>query len=106
MQTDYILEGAGYNGVDPEMLAAHDLAFYEIMYDGGEYGEWGGKGGKLIDMLYQTCRPELLELEKAAREDKTDAGRNVLEFLHVVRHCILTWIVRLWTLNPATARSM
>ena len=104
MQTDYMLEGANYDGVEPEQLAAHDCVFYEYMWSGGDQGVFGGNGAALIDMLYRERRSELLELEAKARElaaqerklprsGERRPGEAVLEFLTFVRHAILVWIV-------------
>ena len=102
-QTDYMLAGAGYDGTDPEVQAAHDRIFYKYMWSGGDAGVFGGDGGALVDALYRAHRPEMLELEKRARDlaasERTlppsapRPGESVLDFLHVVRHCILVWIV-------------
>ena len=50
-------------------------------------------GEILVTLLYQAWRPELLDLEKAAAADKTTAGERMRTWLHMVRHCILAWIV-------------
>ena len=103
MQTDYMLAGAEYDGTDPEMLAAHDRVFYEYMWSGGDDGVFAGKAGALVDALYRDRRPEILELEKQAQARKASErslpssaeppGTRILEFLHVMRHCIFVWIV-------------
>jgi hypothetical protein len=90
METSYMLEGAGYNGIDPEIIAAHDIVFYAYMWSGGDDDEFAGKGGALIDIL-RSRRPEMLALEEKAKADSTDAGKRVLQLLHFGRHCILLW---------------
>jgi hypothetical protein len=50
-------------------------------------------GEILVTILYQKWRPELLVLERAASADTTSAGERMRTWLHMVRHCILAWIV-------------
>ena len=50
-------------------------------------------GEILVTLLYQAWRPELLDLERDAKADKTTAGERMRTWLHMVRHCILAWIV-------------
>ena len=80
----WVLGGAGYSR-DPEELAAHVKGLYLIMdLPVGEI---------LVTLLYERWRPELLALEKDAAADKTTAGERMRTWLHMVRHCILAWIV-------------
>ena len=82
-----MLNGAGYRGTDPQMLAADDKALLEYLYDRSE------EAATLVDILYRKHRPEMLLLEQQAANDPSEAGLRVREFLHYVRHSVLSWVV-------------
>jgi len=83
----WTLKGAGYRP-DPQTQAAHVKVLYQYEAEAKESGR------ALVDALYRKHRPgELLELEAEAAEDATEAGERMRTWLHVVRHCILAWIV-------------
>ena len=94
-----MLNGAGYRGTDPQMLAADDKALLEYLYDRPE------EAATLVDILYRKHRPELLTLEKQAANDLSEAGQRMNEFLHYVRHCILSWVVST-AARPRTRENM
>lgn len=87
LETSYMLNSVGYRGTDPQMLASHVEVLLEYMYDRPE------EAAALVDVLYATHREELLRLEEAVASDTSEGGRRVHEFLHYVRHCILSWVV-------------
>ena len=72
----WVLGGAGY-GRDPEEMAAHVKALYQELD--------GGSVDKIVTMLYQQWRPELLELEKTAATMEGVAGERMTTWLHMVR---------------------
>ena len=82
-----MLNGAGYRGTDPQMLAAADKALLEYFYDRSE------EAATLVDILYRKHRPEMLTLEQQALNDPSEAGLRMREFFHYVRYCILSWVV-------------
>eukprot|EP00966_Prymnesium_polylepis_P335956 7391292-Prymnesium_polylepis.1 len=87
LETSYMLNGAGYRGTEPQMLAADDKALLEYLYHRSE------DSATIVDILYRTHRPELLTLEQQAENDSSEAGLRMREFLHYVRRCILSWVV-------------
>lgn len=74
----WTLAGAGYSA-DPEVMAAHVKALYQ---------EMNGYAEQVVNSLYSAHRPELLALEKAA-----SPGSPLSDWLHMVRHCITSWVV-------------
>jgi hypothetical protein len=82
-----MLNGAGYRGTDPQMLAADDKALLEYLYHRSE------ESATIVNILYRKHRPEMLTLEIQAANDPSEAGLRIGEFLHYVRHCILSWVV-------------
>ena len=50
-------------------------------------------GHKLVSMLYEQHRAELLLLEEQAADDDTDAGKRMHQWCQVVRHCMMSWLV-------------
>ena len=95
LETSYMLNSVGYHGTDPQILASHVETLLEYMY------ERQTEATELVNVLYQTLRPELLNLENAAANDTSEAGHRVREFLHYVRHSMLAWIVST-TARPRT----
>jgi hypothetical protein len=97
LETSYMLNSVGYRGTDPQMLASHVETLLEYMYERHDEAK------ELVDILYRTHRPELLDLEHAAAIDTTEAGKRMREFLHYLRHCLLAWIVST-TARPRTRK--
>ena len=80
----WVLGGAGYSR-DPEEHAAHVKGLYLMMET--------PLGEILVTKLYEQHRPELLDLESDAKTDTTVAGERMRTWLHMVRHCMLAWVV-------------
>ena len=83
-----VLDFAGYqpDKAHTEVQAAHVQLLHEYLKNPKSVGN------KLVDMLYEHHRPELLQLEAQAVKDSKDDGR-MRRWCNVVRHCIMTWIV-------------
>lgn len=96
LDSSFILMCAGYRGTSPEMQAAHDVALCALL------NEHPQDAREVVDVLYRHWRGELLALEETAanaqaqevRDKKGDGpGHRMVEFLHWLRYCVLSWIV-------------
>ena len=82
-----MLKFAGYRADNPQVQAAHDQAFIDYISFKPE------AAAELVDTLYRAHCQELLQLEKQVQADASEGGVRMREFLQVLRHSILAWIV-------------